>query len=64
MPHIQLSKSDTELFQTMAAKIYDEDGEGEIYFLPQYFRAKGNDVYEMLTFEELPQYVKELIETS
>lgn len=59
MYHIQLSKSDTELFQTIGAKV-DDGGEPDIFYLPQYFKVLGNDVYEVLTFDELPEDVKEL----
>lgn len=61
MHHIQLSKSDTELFKTIGGKIDGEGSEPDIFYIPQYFRYLGDDVYEVLTFDELPEYVKDLL---
>lgn len=61
MPHIQLSKSDTELFQSLGYKFYSGSNERDIFHLPQYFKSVGNDVYELLTFDELPEHVKEIL---
>lgn len=58
MQHIQLSKSDTELFKTMAMVIR-KDASGDVYYhLPQYFKESDNDIYEVLTLSELPSDVK------
>lgn len=57
MHHIQLSKSDTELFKTLA--VYIRDGNEEYYHLPQYFKRLDGDTYKVYSFNELPEYVKE-----
>lgn len=55
----QLSKNETEFFQSQAIKI--TDGVNEYYHLPKWYRPIGEDVYEVMSNEELPKIAKVLL---
>jgi hypothetical protein len=49
-----------DLFEAMATKI--QDGEDVYYHIPQYYKAVRKGEFQILTFEGLPQNIKDLIE--
>lgn len=61
----QLSKSETEFFQSQAIKITDGEyveGDNVYYNLPKWYKHIGNDVYEVMDKGELPEEIRETME--
>lgn len=53
----QLSKNETEFFESQATKV--SSGNGIYYHLPKWYRLIDNDVYEVMDETELPENIKE-----
>jgi len=60
---IKLIKTDSEFLEVAATKVSRIDG-SDWYYLPFWYRKVGEDLYEQVTWDKLPESLKHHIQSN